>query len=79
MSGQTTENPLDNLLSNIRSELKNADMLGSYAEHVYFESNSFRIDQNKKSAIEAKDKEFQKATGREKEQVEIARAMYSSF
>lgn len=34
MPGQTTENPLDNLLSNIRSELQNADMLGSYAERT---------------------------------------------
>ncbi|KAG1070353.1 hypothetical protein G6F42_026139 [Rhizopus arrhizus] len=31
MSGQATD-PLANLLTSIRSELKNADMLGSYAE-----------------------------------------------
>ncbi|KAL0144528.1 transmembrane protein 18-domain-containing protein [Mucor lusitanicus] len=33
MSGQTAD-PLANLLTSIRSELKNADMLGSYAERT---------------------------------------------
>ncbi|KAL7314214.1 hypothetical protein PS15m_005816 [Mucor circinelloides] len=33
MSGQATD-PLANLLTSIRSELKNADMLGSYAERT---------------------------------------------